>query len=157
MNRARQQLRLQELGRCWLCSPSLTAATFHRSLDVDVHATSSSASDVGHCHDHLGRDDRRLGHLGHHLDDRRRGHLGHHPDDQHPDHQTRDLDHLGDQHLGHHLDDQHLERLDALDRQYLLGHDQEHLQANDRCEHPRRHSDDQHLGQKGEGPLADGQ
>ena len=122
-----------------------------------MHAIFSSASDVDHCRDHLGRDDRRLGHRGHRLDDQHPGHLGHRLDDQHLDRRTHDLGHLGDQHPGRHLDDQRLERLDALDRRYLLGHGQEHLPVNDQCEHPRRHLGDQHLGQKGEGPLADDQ
>ena len=133
----------------------MTAATFHRNLDDDVRVTSSLVNGVGHCHDHLHQDDRRLDH---------QDHQDHHRDDQHQDHQGRrqdhrncDLDHLGDLRQDHRLDDQRQEHLDALGRQCQLDRGRVHLQEDGRYVRRHHHLDDQHQGHLGVGPLADDQ
>jgi hypothetical protein len=135
----------------------LTAATFHRNLDDDVRETFSLANGVGHCHDRLPLDDRRLGHQGHHRDDQHQDHQGRRRDDQHQDHRNCDLGRLDDQRQDHHLDDQRQERLDALGHQCQLGHDRGHLLEDDQFVRRHRRLDDQHQDHQGVGPLVDDQ
>jgi hypothetical protein len=135
----------------------LTAATFRRNLDDDVRVTSSLANGVGHCHDHLHQDDRRLGHQDHHRDDQHQEHQGRRQDDRRRDHRNCDLDHLGDQRQDHRLDDQRQEHLDALGRQCQLDRGRVHLQEDGRYVRRHHHLDDQHQGHLGVGPLADDQ
>jgi hypothetical protein len=135
----------------------LTAATFRRNLDDDVRETFSLANGVGHCHDRLHLDDRRLGHLGHRRDDQHQDHQGRRRDDQRQDHRNCDLGRLDDQRQDHHLDDQRQEHLDALGRQCQLGHGRVHLQEDAQCVRRHRHLDDQRQGHLGVGPLVDDQ
>ena len=117
-----------------------------------MRATSSLANGVGHCHDHLHPDDRRLGRQDHHRDDQHQDHQG-----RHREHRNCDLGRLGDQRQDHHLDDQRQERLGALGRQYQLGHGRGHLQEDDQFVRRHRHLDDQRQGHLGVGPLVDDQ
>jgi hypothetical protein len=135
----------------------LTAATFRRNLDDDVRVTSSLVNGVGHCHDHLHQDDRRLGHQDHHRDDQHQDPQGRRQDDRRRDHRNCDLDHLGDQRQDHRLDDQRQEHLDALGRQCQLDRGRVHLREDGRYVRRHHHLDDQHQGHLGVGPLADDQ
>jgi hypothetical protein len=130
----------------------LTAATFHRNLDDDVRATSSLANGVGHCHDRLHLDDRRLGHQGHHRDDQHQDHQG-----RRREHRNYDLGRLGDQRQDHHLDDQLQGHLDALGRQCQLDRGRVHLQEDGRYVRRHHRLGDQRQGHLGVGPLADDQ
>ena len=86
--------------------------------------TSSLVNGVGHCHDHLHQDDRRLDHQDHHRDDQHQDHQ----DDLRQDHQVRACQ----------------GQMDALVHQYLQDRDQVHLQEYDRCVHQRPDHQDDH-------------
>ena len=122
-----------------------------------MRETFSLANGVGHCHDHLHPDDRRLGRQDHHRDDQHQDHQGRRQDDQHQDHQNCDLGRLGDQRQDHHLGDQHQEHLGALGHQCQLGHGRGHLQEDDQFVRPHRRLGDQRQGHLGVGPLVDDQ